>query len=116
VSTAAVPRPPSGAIARPPLRGELARWHHADRLPFIETAIFAGTEERPPSVTVATGPARAPLEGVTDPAELRRGAWLLLGAARALEHERRRLDLPEHAQAEPDPQITIFDYPEATPR
>jgi hypothetical protein len=97
-----------------PLRGELARWAHSDRVPYLEVTLFPGAgPDRPPAVTVATAPGRFPLEGVTDPTELRRAAWLLLGAARALEHERRRAGLPDDVP-EPDPQMTVFDYPEAT--
>jgi hypothetical protein len=111
----AAPRPPSGAVERRPLRGELARWHHADRLPFLEVALHTGDDDRPPRVDLTTGQGRHPMTGITDPVELRAGAWLLLAAARWLEADRRRLELPQ-PEAEPDPQLTIYDHlEEATP-
>lgn len=122
-----VPRPPAGAGVdhrRPILadRGEIARWRHAvDRLPYLEVILFAAQPERtdhrgrttrgatPPTVTVTTGPATCALDHVTDPAELRQAAAMLLAAARWQEAERHRLDLDPQGVAELAPQLTFDD-------
>jgi hypothetical protein len=94
-------------------RGEVARWRHADVLPYVEVSLRAagqhgGYPEQIAHVNVRTGPATCGLDGVTDPRELRQVAWLLLDAARWLERN-------AHARpAEPDPQTSIYDHLETT--
>lgn len=115
------PRPPAGVVVERPVLGngrdELTRWRHATRPPYLTVTFHHArpTVERrgritddgaPPRVTVGTFP--GPLDGVTDPRELRQCAWTLLAAARWLDDERARLDLPA-PEVEPDPQMTIYD-------
>jgi hypothetical protein len=110
------PVPPAGAVADFTRhldrdRGEVARWRHADTLPALELSLraagqFGGFPERPATVRVSTFP--GPVQGVTDPGELRQMAWMLLDAARWLERQHGR------PTAEDDPQQTIYDHIEET--
>lgn len=113
------PRPPTGAIASPPRtlqsdHGEIARWAHADVLPSLEVSLRAagkhgGYPHQPANVRVSTFP--GPLDGITDPRELRQCAWVLLAAATWLERQHPTPDQP----ADPDPQMTVFDFVETVP-
>jgi hypothetical protein len=88
-------------------RGEVARWRHSAALPALELRLYAAGEfggypEHPALVQVSTWP--GPIAGITDPAELRAIAWLVLDAARWLERQTGALP------TEPDPQLTIYDH------
>jgi hypothetical protein len=107
------PIPPRGAVARPRRaldveRGELARWAHTDQLPHLELSLraagaFGGYHEQLAHARVSTWPGT--VTGITDPAELRHMAWMLLGAARWLEAQDREPRTPD-----PHPQTTIYDH------
>jgi hypothetical protein len=86
-------------------------WRHADQLPALEVTLraagaFGGYHEQLAHARVSTFPGT--VAGITDPAELRQMAWMLLGAARWLEAQDR-----EPHTTEPDPQTTIYDHLEA---
>jgi hypothetical protein len=110
------PIPPRGVVARPTRtldasRGEIAAWRHADQLPRLEVTLraagaFGGYHEQLAHARVSTFPGT--VTGITDPAELRQMAWMLLGAARWLEAQDR-----EPRTTDPDPQTTIYDHLEA---
>jgi hypothetical protein len=103
----AAPTPPAGAsVQRCRQEGELARWTHTDRAHGrleLSFRIVGNYTTRIPDhahVRVHTWP--GPAE-ITDPAELRLMAWMLLDAARWLERNTTPPDV------DPDPQLTIRD-------
>jgi hypothetical protein len=104
------PAAPSGSIDVPlrpydRQRGIVARWRHGDQLPAVEVELFAPVDNQPARVRVSIVPYPILLDGVTDPAELRRVAWCALRAARWLERE-----ADPRRPAAPDPQTTIYDH------
>jgi hypothetical protein len=112
------PIPPRGVVARPrrtldASRGEVAAWRHADQLPRLEVTLraagaFGGYREQLAHARVSTFPGT--VAGITDPAELRQMAWMLLGAARWLERAGANR---EPRTPDPHPQTTIYDHLEA---
>lgn len=110
--------PPSGAVPeRPTVDDCAAQWRHADRLPYMQIRLRTPIPEernrrgtvtqpaRPPCVDIATGPSTMPLDGVTDPRELRQCAWLFLRAADWLEAQ-----AGPQPEPEPDPQTSVYDH------
>lgn len=121
----AVPSPPAGARVHQALDGRVvAEWDHGPGPGALSVRLHAAgprhlldprgrttTVDAPPTVDVRIVPHRSGCCGVTDPAELRAMAWLLLAAASWQDRARAAAGLT--APVVPDPQLSLLDLPAA---